>query len=131
MRKRLSLWLVGSMLLAGCDQKPQAAAPVAPTNAASTNLPATMFTNNSSGSPLTAPVDYLGTLGKGREDAIKTADIAQLTQAIQMFSVDEGRYPKDLNELVEKGLIHKIPDAPYGLKLDYNPTTGDVKVVHQ
>jgi hypothetical protein len=90
-----------------------------------------MFTNTSSGNPITAPVDYLGALGRGKETAIKQIDLAQLKQAIQMFNVEHGRNPKDLNELVEKQIIAKVPDAPYGLKLDYDPTTGEVKVIKQ
>ncbi len=49
---------------------------------------------------------------------------ASLNQAIQMFQVDKGRFPKDLNELVSEKLINSVPDAPYGMKLDYDATTG-------
>jgi hypothetical protein len=48
-----------------------------------------------------------------------------------MFNVDEGRYPKSLQELVDKKYIGQIPPAPYGKKLDYDPATGVVKVVAQ
>jgi Type II secretion system (T2SS), protein G len=128
MKRAVGPLAVAALLLAGCGQKqaPQAAAP--PT---SSNAPATMFTNTSSGNPLTAPADYLGALGRGREKAISTVDVASLNQAIQMFNVDEGRYPKDLSELVEKKVISKVPEAPYGLKLDYDPQTGKVTVVKQ
>src|SRR5882724_8044476 len=71
--------------------------------------------------PLNAPADYVGALAKGKEAAIKVTDVASLHQAIEMFNVNEGRYPKDLNELLQSGLIVKIPDAPYGMKLDYDP----------
>ena len=56
-------------------------------------------------------------------------DSASLNEAVQMFFNAEGRYPKDLNELVEKQYINQIPAAPNGMKLDYNPATGKVKVV--
>jgi len=82
------------------------------------------------GNPLNAPADYLGTLGKGQNTAIKTIDIASLNQAIQMFNVQEGRFPKDLNELLESKLIGKIPDAPYGMKLQYDAVAGKVSVVN-
>ena len=84
---------------------------------------------NASGNPLTAPVDYLGALGKGKQYAEKTADTVSINRDIQMFQVDEGRFPKDLNELVEKKYLPRIPQAPYGMKLEYNPTTGIVKAV--
>ena len=46
-------------------------------------------------------------------------------------NVENGRNPKDLNELVEKKTIPKLPDAPRGMKLDYDATAGKVKVVPQ
>jgi hypothetical protein len=86
--------------------------------------------NNAPGqNPLNAPADYVGALAKGKETAIKVTDIASLHQAIEMFKVNEDRYPKDLNELLQSGLIVKIPDAPYGQKLQYDATTGAITVV--
>ncbi|HWF18917.1 MAG TPA: hypothetical protein VG754_06590, partial [Verrucomicrobiae bacterium] len=73
--------------------------------------PKTAGTTNAPGSkPLNAPADYLGGMADGRNRAVKTVDTASLTQAIQMFNVDHGRYPKDLSELVQEKLISKIPD---------------------
>ena len=57
--------------------------------------------------------------------------MTRLTQAIQLFNAQEGRNPKDLNELVEKKYIGQIPDAPYGMKIVYDATAGQVKVVKQ
>jgi hypothetical protein len=86
---------------------------------------------NSNGSVLQAPADYVGALGAAKQTAGKTVDVASLNQAIQMFQVDKGRFPRDLNELVQEKYIGKVPDAPYGMKLDYDPSTGTVKVVNQ
>ena len=86
---------------------------------------------NSSGSVLQAPADYVGALGRAEQNAGKTVDIASLNQAIQMFQVDKGRFPKDLDELVQEKYLQKLPDAPYGTKLDYDASTGQVKVVKQ
>jgi len=80
---------------------------------------------------MTAPADYLGAVGNAKQRAVKTVDVTSLTQAIQMFHVSEGRFPKDLNELVAQKYISKIPEAPYGQKIVYNPTTGQVSVVPQ
>lgn len=110
--------LSAALLFIGCgessDKSPQA------TNGAA-----------SGSSPLSAPADYVGALGKAKQTAVKTADTASLNQAIQMFSAENGRNPKDLNELVEKKLISRIPDAPAGMKLEYDATAGKVKVVPQ
>ena len=87
--------------------------------------------NSNSGSVLQAPADYVGALGKAKQDAGKTVDVASLNREIEMFQVDKGRFPKDLDELVQDNYIKKIPDAPYGMKIDYDATTGTVKVVNQ
>jgi hypothetical protein len=81
--------------------------------------------------PVTAPVDYVGTAVKQQQSAVKTIDTTALNQAVQLFNVQEGRYPKDLNELVEKKYIGKLPDAPAGMKLSYDATEGKVTVVKQ
>jgi hypothetical protein len=86
---------------------------------------------NSSGSVLQAPADYVGALGKAKQTAGKTVDVASLNQAIGLFQVDKGRFPKDLDELVQDKYLTKVPDAPYGMKIDYDPVTGTVKVVNQ
>lgn len=81
------------------------------------------------GSPLNAPADYVGALGKAQQSAVKTVDTTSLNQAIQLFNVDQGRNPKDLNELVEKKFIPQVPEAPRGMKLQYDAAAGKVKVV--
>jgi hypothetical protein len=110
--------LAGALVLAGCGDKQDS-------SATATNG------NSSASSPLNAPADYLGALGKGQQNAVKTIDTASLNQAIQVFNVDHGAYPKDLNELVEQKYIPHLPEAPRGMKLDYNPTSGVVKVVKE
>ena len=80
-----------------------------------------------SGGVLTAPVDHLGAMARAEQSAVKTVDTASLSAAIRMFEADQGRLPKDLNELVEKKFLPKIPETPFGTKLDYNPATGEIK----
>jgi len=110
--------LAAALLLAGCTQKTES--PTAATNTVTTG-----------GNPLTAPVDYLGALGKGQQQAIKTVDTASVDRAIQMFTAEQGRNPKDLDELVQEKYLPKIPAAPYGMKLVYDANTGIVKVQKQ
>lgn len=87
------------------------------------------ISNNSSGNPVTAPVDYLGAVAKGQQSAIKSIDTAQLKQAIQNFQISEDRLPASLDELVAKGHLRQIPPAPNGMKIQYDPKTGAVTVV--
>jgi hypothetical protein len=44
--------------------------------------------------------------------------------------VQEGRYPKTLEELTP-AYISKIPPAPLGYKIEYDAVKGEVKVVKQ
>ena len=83
----------------------------------------------SGSNPITAPVDYIGAVTKAQKTAEKTVDVASISKAIQMFQVEEGRVPKDLNELVELKYMPKWPAAPAGQQLSYDPNTGKVKVV--
>jgi hypothetical protein len=110
--------LAASLALIGCGESSDK--PPQPTNGAAKGS-----------SPLNAPADYVGALGKAQQTAVKTADTTSLNQAIQMFGADQGRNPKDLNELVEKKYIAKIPAAPNGMKLEYDAEAGKVKVVPQ
>ncbi len=117
MKSLLTLLLVSAFFLAGCgDQKSN---PPVATNA------------SSSGSVLTAPVDYLDAVARAKLTSEKTIDTVSLNNAIQMFSVEKGRYPKSLDELVTEKVIPRLPAAPYGMKLVYDATTGTVKVVKE
>jgi hypothetical protein len=66
-----------------------------------------------------------------QQSAVKTVDTASLDKAIQLFSVENGRNPKDLNELVEQKFIPRIPETPFGTKLVYDSGAGTVKIVSQ
>src|ERR1041384_1470392 len=113
-----ALWILAAaaMVISGCDKK--AASTTTTTNSAAAYNKA--ITNNSSGNPLTAPVDYLGTLAKGKQSSEKTIEVASINQAIQLFYAQEGRYPKDLNELVTEKYLPKVPAPPYGMKMSYD-----------
>ena len=117
--KVLSNIALACLLFAGCAKKKE--------SAKQENL----LTNNNSGNPLTAPVDYLGAVNQGRKTAIKTIDHVSLTSAIQLFNAQEERLPRDLNELAAKGYIPAVPAPPAGSKFQYNPQTGDLKIVPQ
>ena len=80
---------------------------------------------------LTAPVDYLSSITKAEQSAIKTIDVSAVSQAIRQFQVEQGRFPNDLNELVQDKYLPRIPPTPYGTKLAYDSATGEVKVVKQ
>jgi hypothetical protein len=118
MKTPLFLSIAAGLLLSGCGGQSDK-------STTATN------TTSSGSTPLSAPADYLGALGKAKQTAEKTVDTTTLNQAIQMFNVEKGRYPKDLNELVTEKYIPKLPPAPYGMKLEYDAASGKVKVVKQ
>ena len=106
-----------AVMLVGCNKE--------------SNPPAQTTNTTTSGNPLDAPGEYLQGLAKGQQRAVKTVDTTSLNQAVQLFQVDKGRFPKDLNELVTEKFIPKIPDAPAGMKIVYDANAGTVKVVKQ
>lgn len=85
--------------------------------------------SNSSGNPLTAPVDYLGAIGKAKKSAVRTIELSSLKQNIQLFYGAEGRFPKNLNELVSMGYLSKLPAPPHGSRFAYNPADGQIALV--
>ena len=117
MRLSLSMGVAG-LLFCGCDQKSS-------TSSTSTNA------QSSSGNPLTAPADYVGAAAKAQQSTKKVVANAGLSQAIKQFYAMEGRFPKDLNELVTKEYLSSLPSPPVGMKYQYNPSTGDLKTVVQ
>jgi len=113
MKAILAVTLVASVFLAGCGDGGGGSGSA----------------TNQNSSVITAPVDYLGAVSKAQQSSVKTIDVAQLTQAIQMFQASEDRLPKDLNELVSLHYLREIPKAPHGQKIVYDANTGAVKVV--
>jgi hypothetical protein len=95
-------------LLAGCGEK-------------STSTAQTQSTN---------PADIDNPLVNAKRTADKTLDVAYLNQAAQLFNVQEGRYPKTLEEMTPK-YVAKLPDPPLGYKLNYDAAKGEVTVVRQ
>jgi len=114
MKTSCGLTLVAAALVLGGCGKEQSSPPPAPAPA-----------------PANAQAGYLGTLIKGQQVAIKTIDVTSLNEEIRLFNVQEGRNPKDLNELVTKQYLGALPNPPAGMKLVYDATEGKVSVAHQ
>ena len=81
--------------------------------------------------PATAPAEYLKSAAKSQQRAIKAVDTAALNKAIELFYVQEGRFPKNLEEVVEKKFISELPPAPAGMKIVYDAKDGIVRVEKQ
>ena len=108
------IFTVSAGLLAGCGNNSQ-------TSPQATNAAA----------PASDSANYLGAMARAQQSAVKTIDTSSIKSAIQLFQAAEGHLPKDLNELVEKKYLPQIPPVPAGMRLDYNPQTGDISAVKQ
>ncbi len=84
-----------------------------------------------SAAPASAPSGYVGALVKGQQTAVKVVDVTSLNQDIQLFNVQEGRNPKDLDELVTQHYIGQLPDPPQGMKFVYDESQGKVSLASQ
>ncbi len=123
MKASFLILVATGLLLAGCGNNNSGSHPQAASTSKTTNT-------TDSAEPAPSSVNYLGTLMKADKYAVKQIDVSYLNQAIQLFNTQEGRLPKDLNELVPN-YVGKIPDAPYGSKIVYDANSGTVTVVKQ
>ena len=121
MSKSFLLLIVVAGLCVACKKTQET------TSSGSSNSPPA----SASGNPVTAPADYLGGIAKAKKTADAKIETASISKAVQLFYAQEGRYPKDLNELVRPDYLPQLPAPPPGMKYDYNPKTGEVKVVPQ
>jgi len=78
-----------------------------------------------------APMNYIKTVTDEKKTLDKKVDVTALNHAIEQFQVQEGRYPKDLDELVTQHYFGALPTPPFGSKLNYDSTSGTVTVVQQ
>ena len=132
MKTKLLPILFVSLGLVGCSNEESAPAPATNAPALPTNTPSASTNKPAAGAnPLTAPVDYLGAVAKAKRVAEKTVDLASLNRNIQLFQAQEDRLPKDLSELVAMRYIPAVPAAPAGMKIQYNSTTGETRMVPQ
>ena len=81
------------------------------------------------GNIITAPVDYLGAVAKGKTSSEAKLSLLSIQQAIQGYEAQEGKHPRELQDLVKAGLLPSLPKAPTGMKFSYDPATTTVKVV--
>src|ERR1043165_9561606 len=111
MKTKLLLSAAVALLLVGCGD--------------ASNKSGTSSTSAATGgNVLTAPADYLKSAADARHSAVKTVDVTSVKKAIDMFNVQEGRFPKDLKELVDKKYLPEVPTPPVGSKLEYDASAG-------
>lgn len=65
---------------------------------------------------LAAPM-LSGSIGQARESALKQ-DLRVMRQALDDYHADQGKYPSELNELVEKRYLRALPVEPITQRQD-------------
>lgn len=121
MNTHLTVLTITAVLLAGCGSK-HSGVPTPSTNSSAASTTKIHFA--------TAPVDYLNSAVQAQKQMTKTIDVSYLNEALSQFNVQEGHYPKALQDLVPN-YVAKLPTPPYGYKLDYDASRGTVKVSPQ
>lgn len=118
MKTPFVLAVAAGLLLAGCSKS-------------GTSTPSAQNANaNAASNSAAATPGYLGTLVKDEKDSEKKIDVSYLNQAIQLYNAQEGHNPKTLQDLVPN-YVGKLPQAPYGYKLNYDAAKGEVTVVKE
>lgn len=126
------VFLVAGLVLTGCGKNENTSPPPAsPTPATPAAAPAPVTTVETTPPPAPARNGYVGAMVMARQAAVKAVDLTSLNEEIQLFNVQEGCLPKDLNELVTKEYIGKLPAAPAGMKLVYDAVHGKVTTAPQ
>jgi hypothetical protein len=115
----------------GCGKDAGNGATPNPSIPSTPSAPVTKVEGAPAPTPAPAGNGYVGAMVKAQQAAVRTADLSSLNEAIKMFNVQEGRLPADLNELVTKDYIGKIPAAPAGMKLVYDAAQGKVTAAPQ
>ena len=115
MKASFLILVAAGLLLAGCGKSSSSSQPQGTSPTQATNTTASQCRPPSGG--------YLGALMQADKYAVKTIDVSYLNQAVQLFNTQEGRLPKDLNELMPN-YVAKIPAAPYGSKIVYDRASG-------
>lgn len=115
MKRFLLLPLAAGLFLTGCGEK--------------ASQKTTQAVNEVS-NVVDAPLNYVGAVVQAQKYAEKVIDVSYINQDIQMFNASEGRYPKDLQELIPN-YLPKMPKMPLGYKLVYDTNTYTVSAVKE
>jgi hypothetical protein len=113
MKTFTSLSCAALLAMAGCGKPQDPSAPA----------------SNQGGNPVTAPVDYLGAVSRAKQKSEQHVQAISLNQSVRHFQAVEGRYPKTLKELVDKGYLPRLPDPPHGKRFLYHADRGEVEVI--
>lgn len=108
MNPRLLILGLASLLMAGCDNSSEQ--------------------KTSQGDKLSDAADVTAKAAKTEKRSSLTADMSAMNKAVLKFYVQEGRFPKALDELVEKQYVPILPLLPENAAWDYDTNSGVVSI---
>lgn len=104
--------LIALFLLAGCERN-QAAAPLGSSQAEVGEE---------------AHPDHAAAALEAEREAETRVALLIVTEAVKGFRVIEGRFPEDLQEVVDRGFMHSLPELPGEGRFSYDAKAGEVSV---
>lgn len=118
--------VAATLVLTGCPEKRR------PSGGASMQKAATPAPAKAEPEAKSTAVGPLAEYGKNLSNAEKNAaqvtGLTTLTQAVKQFEVMEGRFPRNLDELIVGRYFAKLPVPPRGKRFVYDAKTGKVDV---
>lgn len=72
--------------------------------------------------------EYGRNLVNAEKTATQVTGLVSLEQAVRQFEVVEGRFPRNLDELIVGRYLGKLPNPPRGKRFTYDSKTGKVNV---
>ena len=130
-RLLLASLALSAALFTACSRKSKTATTQAPPEAPAAAEPAPAGNDASAAPPPpgSAPVEKAAPAKTDADDSgIKYTELEKIKYALQAFTLAFERPPKDLNELVARKYLARLPAAPEGKKFVYNPARSEVKI---
>ncbi|MCW3490340.1 type II secretion system protein [Dethiobacter alkaliphilus] len=78
-----------------------------------------------SGTGITVYSEHIGTV----QNSVLSYNVKVMQQAVEIYRLENGKYPDDLESLVENGYFREMPVNPVtgAADFDYDPVTGKIK----
>lgn len=122
---RLLLAFSIPLLVLGCGKKSETAGSPSPNAVATAENP--VATAKDQEVPPAPTVSQPLTTGAGDYSAA----LAELTQAVRKYSIENRRRPNSLSEVVVAGYVRNMPQAPPGKRFEIQPKGTQVVLVNQ
>jgi hypothetical protein len=128
---KTSCWIFGlvatTLVLTGCPEKRRPAGSATKPKPAA-NTPATAPDAEKKTTASGPLAEYGRNLVNAEKTAKQVTGLVTLEQAVRQFEVVEGRFPRNLDELIAGRYLGKLPNPPHGKRFAYDAKTGKVNM---